>query len=84
VLARWLIMGGTWVRVVAEAAFYGLYSRHKDKSIWMGNIIFLVVSFLLNLIFVPLLGLTGLGLSSLLANAALLLLRVGGLRPLAP
>ncbi|MGF9764226.1 hypothetical protein AAII07_54905 [Microvirga sp. 0TCS3.31] len=84
VLALWLIMGGTWLRVVAEAAFYGLYSRHKDKSIWIGNIFFLVVSFLLNLIFVPLLGLTGLGLSSLLANAALLLLRVGGLRPLTP
>src|SRR5262249_27566506 len=78
----WLLMAATLVRLMAETAFFGLYSRHKDREIWMGNGIFLFASLLLNLILVPLLGLTGLGLSSIVASVILLALRQGGLRSL--
>jgi len=80
VLALGLLMVATLVRLVAETAFYGLYSRHKDRAIWVGNIAFLVASLLLNLLLVPFLGLTGLGVASVLANLLLLALRREGLR----
>jgi O-antigen/teichoic acid export membrane protein len=82
VLALWLLMAATFVRLIAETAFCGLYSQHKDRVIWIGNGIFLFVSLLLNLVLVPLLGLTGLGLSSLVATGILLALRQEGLRVL--
>jgi O-antigen/teichoic acid export membrane protein len=82
VLALWLLMAATLVRLMAETAFFGLYSRHKDREIWIGNVIFLFASLLLNLMLVPLLGLKGLGLSSIVASVILLALRQGGLRSL--
>jgi O-antigen/teichoic acid export membrane protein len=82
VLALWLLMAATFVRMIAETAFCGLYSQHKDREIWIGNSIFLFVSLLLNLVLVPLLGLTGLGLSSIVASGILLALRQNGLRGL--
>ncbi|MGB7976995.1 MAG: hypothetical protein WCF81_22190 [Roseiarcus sp.] len=80
VLALWLLMAATFVRLIGETAYCGLYSQHKDREIWIGNGIFLFVSLLLNLVLVPLLGLTGLGLSSLVASGILLALRQEGLR----
>jgi len=79
-LALWLLMAATLVRLIAETASCGLYARHKDREIWIGNGIFLFVSLLLNLVLVPLLGLTGLGLSSIVASGILLALRQEGLR----
>ncbi|MGC2786547.1 MAG: oligosaccharide flippase family protein [Roseiarcus sp.] len=84
VLALWLLMTATVVRMIAETAYVGLYSRHKDRAIWIGNGAFLIVSLLLNLALVPLFGLTGLGLSSIAASAILLALRQEGLRALRP
>jgi len=79
VLALWLLMAATLVRLIAETAFCGLYARHKDREIWIGNGIFLFVSLLLNLVLVPLFGLTGLGISSIVASGILLALRQEGL-----
>lgn len=81
-LALGLLMVATLVRLVAETGFQGLYSRRKDKAIWVGNIAFLVASLLLNLLLVPFLGLTGLGVASVLANLLLLALRREGLHAL--
>ncbi len=80
VLAFWLMMAATLVRLLAETAYCGLYAQHKDREIWIGNGIFLFVSLLLNLVLVPLLGLTGLGLSGIVASGILLALRRDGLR----
>jgi O-antigen/teichoic acid export membrane protein len=79
-LALGLLMIATLVRLVAETGFFGLYSRHKDRAIWVSNIAFLVASLLLNLLLVPFLGLNGLGFASVLANLLLLALRREGLR----
>jgi O-antigen/teichoic acid export membrane protein len=79
-LALGLLLIATLVRLIAETGFYGLYSRHRDRAIWVGNIAFLVASLLFNLLLVPVLGLTGLGVASVLANLLLLALRREGLR----
>ncbi|MGG5823774.1 lipopolysaccharide biosynthesis protein [Falsiroseomonas sp. HW251] len=81
-LAFGLLMAATVVRLVAETAFFGLYSRHKDRAIWLGNTGFLAASLLLNLMLVPWLGLTGLGIAAILANLFLLAVRRDGLRGL--
>jgi O-antigen/teichoic acid export membrane protein len=81
-LAVWLLMAAVVVRLIAETAYFGLYARHKDRAVWVGNIGFLFVSLLLNLILVPPLGLTGLGVASFIATVVLLALRQGGLRSL--
>jgi O-antigen/teichoic acid export membrane protein len=81
-LAVWLLMGAVLIRLVAETAYYGLYARHKDRAVWTGNILFLSTSLLLNLILVPPLGFTGLGIASFTATVILLALRFDGLRSL--
>ena len=81
-LAVWLLMVAVVVRLVAETAYYGLYACHKDRAVWTGNIGFLFVSLLLNLILVPPFGFTGLGVASFIATVVLLALRRGGLRSL--
>jgi O-antigen/teichoic acid export membrane protein len=81
-LALGLLMVATLVRLVAETAFYGLYARHRDRDIWVGNLVFLVASLSLNLALVPVLGLTGLGIASILASLLLVVVRREGLRPL--
>jgi O-antigen/teichoic acid export membrane protein len=79
-LAVWLLMAAVVVRLVADTAYYGLYARHKDTTIWTGNIGFLFASILFNLFLVPALGFTGLGVASLIATLVLLALRHDGLR----
>jgi O-antigen/teichoic acid export membrane protein len=79
-LAFGLLMLATLLRLVAETGFFGLYSRHRDRAIWVGNIAFLAASLLFNLLLVPFLGLTGLGIASVLATLLLLALRREGLR----
>jgi O-antigen/teichoic acid export membrane protein len=67
-----LIMSATWIRMIAETAFYGLYAFHDDRPIWLGNLLFLVPSLALNLLLIPLLGLVGLGIAMVAASLFLL------------
>lgn len=71
-LALLLIMAATWIRTIAETAFAGLYALHDDRSIWLGNLLYLIPATLLNLALIPFFGLAGLGVSSLISSLLLL------------
>lgn len=75
----WLLMAGTMVRLLAELANTGLYARRLDRVIWTGNLGFLVVSLIANILFIAWFGLIGLGLANILASLFLLVFRLWGL-----
>lgn len=68
----WVMLIGVWLRVAAEAFQTVLFSSHQDKPIWLGNLLFLVPAIGGNAILVPVLGLMGVGISSILSGAFLL------------
>ena len=74
-LTLWLMLLGTWIRCIAETHYYILFARHQDRAIWLGNLLFLIPALGGNFIFVPLLGLSGIGYSAVLASTFLLLWR---------
>jgi O-antigen/teichoic acid export membrane protein len=67
----WLMLIGTWVRANAEMLSNILFARHQDRAIWLGNLLFLIPVTGGNIVLVPLLGLYGVGLSTVLAAALL-------------
>jgi O-antigen/teichoic acid export membrane protein len=67
-----LLLVATWIRVNAETVYYALFVHRQHRAIWLGNLLFLVVVFCLNLTLIPRLGLTGLGCAALLAASGLL------------
>jgi len=71
----WLMLSGTWIRSNAETISCVLYARHQDRAIWLGNFLFLIPALGGNAFFVPLLGLPGIGCSTILAASFLLLWR---------
>ena len=68
----WLMLGGVWLRSLAEAFYYVLFARHQDRAIWLGNLLFLVPAFGCNIVLVPLLGLSGIGYGAIISSVALL------------
>jgi O-antigen/teichoic acid export membrane protein len=71
----WLMLVGIFIRSIAETLYYVLFARHQDRPIWLGNLLFLIPAFGFNLIFVPRLGIIGIGFGSILASILLLLWR---------
>jgi O-antigen/teichoic acid export membrane protein len=67
-----VLLAATWIRTHAETLYYGLFVKRQHRAIWLGNLIFLAASLLLNLIFVPLYGLSGLAIAALLASLVIL------------
>jgi O-antigen/teichoic acid export membrane protein len=59
-----LLLGATWIRTHAETLYYGLFVKREHRAIWLGNLVFFGSSLLLNLLFIPQLGLIGLGLAA--------------------
>ena len=67
----WLMLAGSWVRAVAEVLYNILYARHQDRAIWLGNILFLIPAIGGNIVFIPIIGLKGVGVSALIAALCL-------------
>ncbi len=74
--ALWLILAAIWVRANADTFYYILYARHQDKPLWLGALLFLIPALFGNLLFVPLMGLKGVGVSSILACLTLFFWRL--------
>lgn len=68
----WVMLVGVWFRAAAEALQIVLFACHQDKPIWLGNLLFLIPAIGANAALIPLLGLMGAALSSVLAGAFLL------------
>ncbi|QIK79455.1 hypothetical protein G7077_11615 [Sphingomonas piscis] len=75
-----LLLIATFIRTHAETLYYGLFVERQHRAIWLGNLLFLAVSLLLNLLLVPMLGLNGLGIAAIVAALAIYLWRSLALR----
>ena len=77
----WLMLLAIWVRMNAETLYNILFARHQDRAIWLGNLLFLIPSFGLNALLVPIMGMPGIGYGALAASAFLFVWRwvhIGG------
>jgi O-antigen/teichoic acid export membrane protein len=70
-----ILLLATWVRTHAETLYYGLFVARNHRAIWLGNLLFLGASILLNLALVPLFGLNGLGYAALASAMVILIWR---------
>jgi O-antigen/teichoic acid export membrane protein len=70
-----LMLFGTWLRANAEMKSNILFARHQDRAIWLGNLLFLIPALGGNMLLVPILGLSGIGYSSIIAAGFLLMWR---------
>jgi len=75
-ITLWLMLFAIWIRANADTLYYVLYSRSQDRPIWIGSLLLLAPSLLGNLIFIPWLGLVGVGYSSILSSLFLLFWRL--------
>jgi len=71
----WLMLAGTWLRSNADMLYLVLFARHQDRAIWLGNLLFLIPSFSCNALFVPFIGLAGIGYGTIASAAFLFLWR---------
>ena len=75
-----LLIIATQVRTHAEVLYYGLFVERKHRAIWLGNMLFFLASLAFNLLFVPLLGLVGLGIAAILAALMITIWRAAAFR----
>jgi O-antigen/teichoic acid export membrane protein len=80
----WLMLLATWMRANSETFSNILAARHQDRAVWMGNLLFLIPALSGNLVFVPLLGFKGVGLSAIVASAFILFWRWKHIRSYTP
>lgn len=80
----WALMAAAMLRLLAEGVFAGLYALRLDAYIWGGNLAFLGVSLVANILLIGRYGLIGLGVANILAALFLLLFRSWGLIANAP
>ena len=76
----WLILTAGLIRSVVEGLYYPLFVLRLDRSVWIGNLIFCSATVFGNLVLIPKFGLTGLGVSALLASLTLTAVRIVPLR----
>ena len=67
----WLMLLGTWIRAVSEVHYNVLYAVHRDRPIWLGNLLFLIPAVGGNALLVRVYGIEGAGYASILAGAFL-------------
>lgn len=70
-----LLLVATLIRTHAETLYYGLFVQRQHRAVWLGNLIFLATSLVLNLVFIPMFGLIGLGMAAIAAAVMLALWR---------
>ena len=75
-LTLWLMLFGVCIRANTDALYFILFARHQDRAIWLGNLLFLLPALGGNLLLVPMLGLSGIGYSSILAALCLVAWRL--------
>jgi O-antigen/teichoic acid export membrane protein len=71
----WLMLIGVWIRSNADTLYYILFSRHQDRAIWLGDLMYLIPSFGCNALLVPLIGFKGIGLSAIISSSYLIVWR---------
>jgi O-antigen/teichoic acid export membrane protein len=71
-----LLLIATWIRGSADVFYNILFARHQDRAVWLGNLLFLIPALGCNMILVPLMGLWGIGVSSILAALFLFIFRL--------
>jgi len=74
--ALWWILIAMWVRLCADVFYYVLYAMGQDKVLWTGGLLALIPAGLGNFLFVPVVGLVGVGYSGLLAGLFLMAWRL--------
>lgn len=62
-----LLLIAALIRTHAETLYYGLFVQRQHRAVWLGNLLFLATSLVLNLIFIPWLGLMGLGVAAIVS-----------------
>lgn len=67
-----ILLLATEARIVAETLYYALFVHRQHREIWLGNLLFLLAAFSLNVLLIPRFGLTGLATAALIAATALL------------
>lgn len=71
----WLMLFGAWMASNASTPYNILFARHQDRAIWLGDLIYLFLSFGLDAILVPLIGFIGIGYGAVAANIFVLVWR---------
>ena len=67
-----ILLLATWIRINAETLYYALFVHRQHREIWLGNLLFLLAAFGLNVLLIPRFGLTGLAIAALIAATGLL------------
>lgn len=68
-----LLLGAALIRCLADLPIYALYSRHRDVQLLVVNLLAVGVSIVLNLLLVPVLGLSGAAIAAVAGALTLLL-----------
>jgi len=67
-ITLWLMLLGLWLRANVRVFYYILYSRHQDKGLWLGDMIYIIPSLGGNILFVYLFGLPGIGYGTIASS----------------
>ena len=71
----WLLLFATWIRINAKTLYLVLFATHRDRAIWLGDLLYLIPALGGNMILVPLYGFPGIGYSAIIASTFLLIWR---------
>ena len=71
----WLMLLGTWLKLIGETYYYVLYARHQDAAVSYVNLFWLVASLLTNILFVYHFGFIGTGYSAVVSGLIILATR---------
>ena len=71
----WLMLLGTWIRIVAQAFYFILFATNRDRAIWLGDLLYIFPALGGNVILVPIFGLIGIGYCSIISSSLILLWR---------
>jgi O-antigen/teichoic acid export membrane protein len=76
----WLMLFGMWIVCNASTLYNILFSRHQDRPVWLGDLLYLIPAFGCNAVLVPLVGIRGIGYSAIISALWLLLWRAWHVR----
>ncbi len=70
-----LLLVAAWIHAFSLVPYYILFAQHRDKPIWIGNILYVIPVLACNFIFIPQLGFLGVGYSAIVSSLFLLFWR---------
>jgi len=62
-----VLLVGTWVRINAETLYFALFVERRDKSIWVGNLLYLACSLVSNVLLIRSMGMMGLAIATVIS-----------------